>query len=177
MNRSRGLLVGRMQPVHNGHIEVIKIALKEVDEIILGIGSAQLSHSIKDPFTAGERTIMLREALSENNIDPSKYYVVPFVDILMNAVWVSHVKMLAPSFDKVFSGNPLVQQLFKEENFNVIIPPLFNRTELSGTEIRHRMINDGDWKSLVPNSVVGIIDNIDGIGRIKHLSKKEISEK
>ena len=166
-----------MQPIHNGHLEVIKKTLEEVDEIILGIGSAQLSHSITDPFTSGERIIMLREALSENNIDSSKYYIIPLVDILMNAVWVSHVKMLTPSFEKVFSGNPLVQRLFKEENFDVIIPPLFNRTKLSGTEVRKRMINDEDWKSLVPNSVVEIIDKIDGIERIKHLSQKEISEK
>lgn len=173
----RGLLVGRMQPIHNGHIQVIKKAFKEVDEIIIGIGSAQLSHSTKDPFTAGERVMMLTKSLSENNIDSSNYYIIPIVDILMNAVWVSHVKMLTPPFEKVFSGNPLVQRLFTEEGYDVAIPPLFNRTELSGTEIRRKMINDEDWESLVPNSVVEVINKIDGIQRIKHLSKKEISEK
>ena len=177
MKESRGLLVGRMQPIHNGHLQVIKKTFEEVDELIIGIGSAQLSHSTKDPFTAGERIMMLTKSLSENNIDSSDYYIIPLVDILMNAVWVSHVKMLTPPFKKVFSGNPLVQQLFKEENFDVIIPPLFNRTELSGTEVRKRMINDGDWKSLIPNSVVNIINKVNGIERIKHLSQKEISEK
>jgi len=177
MNSSRGLLVGRMQPIHNGHLEVIKKTLEDVDEIIIGIGSAQLSHSIKDPFTAGERIVMLSYALSENNIDSSNYYIIPFVDILMNAVWVSHIKMLTPPFEKVFSGNPLVQQLFKEEGYDVVVPPLFNRTELSGTEVRKRMLNNGDWESLVPNSVVDIINKINGIERIKHLSIKEISEK
>ena len=44
----RGLLVGRMQPVHEGHLEVIKRILEEVDEVIIGIGSAQLSHTLKD---------------------------------------------------------------------------------------------------------------------------------
>ena len=43
-SKKRGLLIGRMQPVHNGHIEIIKQILEEVDEIIIGIGSAQLSH-------------------------------------------------------------------------------------------------------------------------------------
>ena len=59
----RGLLIGRMQPVHNGHIDIIKETLKEVDELIIGIGSAQLSHTLKDPFTAGERLLMLTHAL------------------------------------------------------------------------------------------------------------------
>ena len=99
------------------------------------------------------------------------------MDILTNAVWVSHVKMLTPTFGKVYSGNPLVLQLFKEEGYEVIKPPLFNRTELSGTEIRKRMIKNKDWKSLIPSSVVEIINQINGIERIKHLSQKEISEK
>ncbi|MDR2967520.1 MAG: nicotinamide-nucleotide adenylyltransferase [Methanobacteriaceae archaeon] len=177
MKENRGLLVGRMQPVHNGHLQVIKKTLEDVDEIIIGIGSAQLSHSIKDPFTAGERIMMLTKTLSDNNIDSSNYYIIPLVDILMNAVWVSHVRMLTPPFKKVFSGNPLVQQLFKEDGYDVVIPPLFNRTELSGTEIRKRMINNGDWKSLIPKSVSKVIKKINGVERIKHLSKKEISEK
>ena len=53
MEKVRGILIGRMQPVHNGHIEVIKKTLEEVDEIVIGIGSAQKSHELKDPFTAG----------------------------------------------------------------------------------------------------------------------------
>ena len=40
MNKKRGLLIGRIQPLHNGHIKVIQETLKEVDEIIIGIGSA-----------------------------------------------------------------------------------------------------------------------------------------
>ena len=57
MNKvTRGLLIGRMQPVHNGHIQIIEKTLNYVDEVVIGIGSAQLSHELKDPFTAGERT-------------------------------------------------------------------------------------------------------------------------
>ena len=63
-SKKRGLLIGRMQPVHNGHIEIIKQILEEVDEIIIGIGSAQLSHELKNPFTAGERLMMLNQALA-----------------------------------------------------------------------------------------------------------------
>lgn len=177
MTESRGLLIGRMQPVHNGHIQVIKKILEEVEEVIIGIGSAQLSHSTKDPFTGGERITMLTKALDENNIDSSSYYIIPIVDVLKNAVWVSHVKMLTPPFLKVFSGNPLVQRLFMEENYDVYSPPLFNREELSGTEVRRRMINGENWESLIPKSAINIIEEIDGISRIKHLALKEISEK
>ena len=112
MKKVRGILIGRMQPVHNGHMQIIDKILEEVDEIIIGIGSAQLSHSIKNPFTAGERIGMVSQALAERGVDPTRYYIIPMQDINFNALWVSHVKMLTPAFTKVYSGNHLVKQLF-----------------------------------------------------------------
>ena len=41
---------------------VIKRLVEEVDELIIGIGSAQLSHTIDNPFTGGERVLMMKEA-------------------------------------------------------------------------------------------------------------------
>lgn len=172
----RGLLVGRMQPVHEGHLQVIKSILKDVDEVIIGIGSAQLSHTLKDPFTAGERVMMLTKALSENGISASKYYIIPVQDVACNSIWVAHIKMLTPPFKYVYSGNSLVQRLFLEAGYEVTEPPLFNRENYSGTEVRKRILNDGDWESLVPKSVADVIREIDGISRIKDLSKKEVSE-
>jgi len=177
MRKNRGLLIGRMQPVHNGHIQIIKKTLEEVDEIIIGIGSAQLSHELKDPFTAGERVMMMNQALAENNIDSSKYYIIPMEDVNRNALWVAHVKMITPPFSKVYSGNPLVQRLFIEEGYEVNTPPLFDRKILSGTEIRKRILNDDNWEELVPKATAKIINEIDGINRLKHLSRKELSEK
>ena len=63
---TRGLLIGRMQPVHNGHIQIIEKTLNFVDEVVIGIGSAQLSHELKDPFTAGERIMMMTQALDDH---------------------------------------------------------------------------------------------------------------
>ena len=97
-------------------------------------------------------------------------------DIQMNAVWVSHVKMMTPPFSKVYSGNPLVKRLFTEEGYDVKSPHLYNREELSGTEIRSRILNDGDWEHLVPKATIDLIDEIDGVNRLKDLAKKEVSE-
>ena len=172
----RGLLVGRMQPVHEGHIEVIKRILEDVDEVIIGIGSAQLSHTVKDPFTAGERVMMLTKALTEYNISASKYYIIPIQDVVCNSVWVAHVKMITPPFNKVYTGNSLVKQLFKESGYQVTVPPLYNREVYSGTEVRKRMLEGKEWESLVPKSVFEVIKEIEGISRIKNLSVKEVNE-
>lgn len=165
-----------MQPVHNGHMQVINKILEEVDEIIIGIGSAQISHEIKDPFTAGERVVMISQALAEADVDPSRYYIIPMQDINFNAVWVSHVRMLTPPFSVVYSGNSLVKQLFLEEGFEVKQPPLYDRLHLSGTEVRRRILEDENWKELIPTAAADFISEINGVERIKNLSVKEISE-
>jgi nicotinamide-nucleotide adenylyltransferase len=170
-DKMRGLLVGRMQPIHQGHLDVIKRILREVDEVIICIGSAQLSHSIKDPFTAGERTMMINKALTEHGIPASSYYIT-VQDISCNSLWVAQVEMLTPPFEVVYSGNSLVQRLFIEAGYKVTEPPLFNREIYSGTEVRRRMLMGEDWESLIPKSVIGVIKEIDGIPRLKHLSKK-----
>ncbi len=176
MEKVRGILIGRMQPVHNGHMQVIDKILDEVDEIIIGIGSAQLSHELKDPFTAGERVVMISQSLAERDVDPSRYYIIPMQDINFNAVWVSHVKMLTPPFSIVYSGNPLVKQLFSEEGFEVNQPPLYDRLHLSGTEVRRRMLENLNWEELVPKATAELINEINGIERLKNLSIKELSE-
>ena len=176
MDKVRGILIGRMQPVHNGHMEVIKRILEEVDEIVIGIGSAQLSHEVKDPFTAGERVLMMTQALAEIDVDPSRYYIIPMQDINFNAIWVSHVKMLTPPFSILYSGNPLVKQLFSEEGYEVRQPPLYDRLNLSGTEVRRRILKDENWQELVPNATVELLREIDGVNRLKNLAVKEISD-
>ncbi len=169
----RGLLIGRFQPFHLGHVYVIKEIAKEVDEIIIGIGSAQKSHSLENPFTAGERLMMISRSLYENGIDKN-YYIIPINDIDNNSLWVSHVKSLTPPFNKVYSGNPLVKRLFKEAGKAVATPPLFNRREYSGTEIRRRMLRGEPWEELVPRAVVKVIEEVKGVERLRDLAKRDV---
>jgi len=120
--------------------------------------------------------MMLTKALGENKIPASSYYIIPIPDIECNSVWVAHMEMLTPPFNYVYTGNPLVQRLFLEHRYHVTEPPLFNREEYSGTEVRSRMLRGEDWESLVPTSVVEVIKEIDGPERLKHLSRKEVNE-
>ncbi|MEM2192501.1 MAG: nicotinamide-nucleotide adenylyltransferase, partial [Candidatus Hadarchaeales archaeon] len=169
----RALVIGRFQPPHKGHIEVMKQILKEVDELVIGIGSAQESHTLENPFTAGERVLMLTRALAEEKADLAKIHIIPIPDVNNNAIWVSHVVSLSPPFHVVYSGNPLVRRLFKEAGFETKKPPMMRRKEYWGTEIRKRMIKGKNWQSLVPKAVVDVIEEIKGIERLKDLSKTD----
>jgi len=169
----RGLLIGRYQPFHYGHLYVVKQVLSEVDELIIGVGSAQVSHTLENHFTAGERILMISKALIEEGIPSSRYLIIPIPDIWNNALWVSHVCALTPPFHVVYTGNPLAHRLFKEAGFDVRAPPPYDRAKFSGTEVRKRMLEGCDWKSLVPPAVAKVIEEIGGVERLKDISKSD----
>ena len=71
----RGLFIGRFQPFHLGHLQDIKDALKEVDELLIGIGSSNEERTKENPFTVNERVKMADSVLLKNGI--SKYFIFP----------------------------------------------------------------------------------------------------
>ena len=166
----RGFYIGRFQPYHDGHHQMVTEIADEVDELVVGIGSAGDSHTTRNPFTAGERVMMVTKALKTLDIPT---YVVPIEDLERNAVWVGHVRSMTPKFDVAYSNNPLVVRLFTEAGVDVRQSPMFQRDVLEGTEIRDRLVNGGDWESLVPDAVVETIHEVDGVERIKQVSETD----
>ncbi|TLZ60896.1 MAG: nicotinamide-nucleotide adenylyltransferase [Methanobacteriota archaeon] len=165
MKGSRALFIGRFQPFHNGHLATAKRILEKHGEVIIGIGSAQYSHTGENPFTAAERFEMIQRALDAEGI--RNYHIIPIPDTHVHSVWVGHVLSLIPKFDAVYTNSALVIRLFKERGINVVSLPMIAREDLSGTEVRKRMFSDGDWEALVPRSVAAYIREIDGLQRIK----------
>lgn len=51
---------------------------------------------------------------------------------------------------------------------------MFNRKGYSGTEIRKKMIEGDDWRQLVPTAVAEVIDEIDGVTRLRNVSQKDM---
>ena len=169
----RGLFVGRFQPFHLGHLAAIKDVLKEVDELVIVIGSAQYSHNLNNPFTAGERLIMIRKALEEAGIDYSRVWVVPVPDAHLHMMWVSAVEGYTPSFSVVYSNEPLTRRLFIEAKCRVKSIRFHERKLYSSTEIRERMLKGESWEKLVPKSVAAFIKEIDGVNRLRDLTKSD----
>ena len=170
---NRGLYVGRFQPFHLGHLAGIKDVLNEVEELVIVIGSAQYSHRINDPFTAGERLTMIRKALEEAGIDYSRVWVVPVPDVHLHMMWVSAVEGYTPKFDVVYSNEPLTRRLFIEAGYKVKAIRFHERKLYSSTEIRERILKDESWEKLVPKSVVAFIKEIDGVNRLRDLTKSD----
>ncbi|MDH5481487.1 MAG: nicotinamide-nucleotide adenylyltransferase [Candidatus Bathyarchaeota archaeon] len=169
----RGLFVGRFQPFHLGHLNAIKDILKEVEELIIVVGSAQYSHNLNDPFTAGERLTMIRRSLEEAGIDYSRIWIVPVPDVHLHMMWVSAVEGYTPKFDVVYSNEPLSRRLFIEAGYKVKAIRFHERKLYSSTEIRERILKDESWEKLVPKSVATFVREIDGVNRLRDLTKSD----
>lgn len=170
---NRGLYVGRFQPFHLGHLGAIKAALKEVDELVVVIGSAQYSHNAINPFTAGERLVMTRHALQEAKVDSSKLWIVPVPDVHLHMLWVSAVEGYTPKFSVLYSNEPLTRRLFMEAGYQVKNIPLFDRKQYMSTVVREKMVEGDAWTALVPKSVAEFIKEIDGVNRLRDLVRTD----
>ncbi|MCZ6615753.1 MAG: nicotinamide-nucleotide adenylyltransferase [Thaumarchaeota archaeon] len=162
----RGLYVGRFQPFHLGHLKAVNDCLDRVQELTIAIGSAQLNHEPNNPFTISERMLMIRTALTDAEIDPKRWQLIPILDARAHHAWTSWVEILVPKYEIVFTNDPLTTRLFREKNVTVEEISLLDREIYSATEVRRRIARNEDWKKLVPQSIARIIEKIDGISRI-----------
>ena len=56
------VLIGRFQPIHNAHLEIIKRATALTNNLIIVTGSGAQPRTYKNPFTSEERAVMIRYA-------------------------------------------------------------------------------------------------------------------
>ena len=169
----RGIFVGRFQPPHKGHLGAIKKILKKVHELVIIVGSSQYSHRLNNPFTTGERITMIRKALEEDGIQTSRCWIIPVPDVHLHMLWVSQIVGYSPKFDVAYTNEPLTRRLLAEAGFKVEPVPFIKRKIYSATEIRKRMLNRENWEELVPKNVGRFIKEIDGVERLRDLTKTD----
>ncbi len=164
----RALLIGRFQPFHRGHLEVVlKIrADRPTASLLIGVGSAEASYTWENPFTAGERLEMIGRALAEAKVENT--LVLPIADISRHALWVTYLEGLLPKFDRVYTNNPLTRLLFERSGYEVESPPLFDRDRFEGARIREQLAEGSHgWKDAVPPAVAAYLDEIEAPARLK----------
>ncbi len=74
--------IGRFQPFHNGHLKVVKEALKKSHNVMLVIGGANRPRTVRNPWTAQEREEMITAALTEE--ERKRVYFVHVNDFMYN---------------------------------------------------------------------------------------------
>ena len=168
------LFIGRFQPLTHGHVYVIKKILDLYNQIKIGIGSSQLSNTKNDPFTSEERQQFIVAALKKRNISPVRYKIYDIPDIFNAAKWVDHVASIVGDFEVVFSNDDWVRELFQNKGFKVGKKITIFKKKYNATNVRNLIYEeDKTWLNLVPKEVVNLINQHNGIDRIKALYGKE----
>ncbi len=167
----RGLLIGRFQPFHAGHLGLVRaIRERRPDDVLLvGIGSAEEAYTPENPFTAGERFEMIDRALREARL--SGVEIVPVADIRRHALWVRYLEGLLPPFREVYTNNPLTRLLFEQAGYPVESPALIERDRLEGAKIREALATNSPWRDRLPGSVGRYLDEIGAPARLATLRK------
>jgi len=123
-----------------------------------------------DPFTAGERILMIHSALLDSKIAAERFYVVPIINYENNSTWYAHLSSFVPEFHVLYTGNEFVRCLVRTR-IDVKTPAFAKRRKYNGTNIRNLIAHKMPWEHLVPSRVAILMEKVDGLNRIRTLFK------
>ena len=175
MEEKVGVFLSRMQPLHIGHIGMIKKTLSENDKVIILIGSANKRGIIRNPIGIELRREILKDVLNEefDKEDVKKIIVKELPDWTdendtpSNLEWGRYLYYNVVSstckkyFKMYFSDEPeIIEDWFQDKTIRKRVElRLFERSRMfqavSSTKIREAFAHDNIEyiKPLVPNAV------------------------
>jgi len=162
-----GLLIGRFQPFHLGHLEALQFALSKVDKLWIGLGSSNKPIEKNNPFSAEERKEMILSSIDDPMKDKISIYFIPDLD--NHVKWIEKIDTIVPKFDIVFSNDELTKHLYSKRTVPITPIPFLKRDVLSGTNIRRLIISDQKWNDLVPDGTKNFLIKISAKDRLKNL--------
>jgi nicotinamide-nucleotide adenylyltransferase len=170
------MIHGRFQPFHNGHLEYLKGAAAQSDEVWVGITNPDPTRvkpepadpvrhlPESNPYTYAERLLMVKAAAGE--IDDVDVHVIPF-PVNEPELWHAYVPPGVTQFIRHFSpwGATKIERL-RAAGYEVVILDEGAEKELSGADVRAAIRDGGDWQSLVPEGVARVIEQARGLNEM-----------
>ena len=173
--RKIGLFVGRFQPFHKGHLDIVKKILEENDHIILAIGSAEKNYVPENPLTAGERYHLIDETLRAEKIPCENYSIIPIRNINNYALWVDHMNLYLPPYDTIDTGSQIVKACYEGSQSNKQLIQIKRVLPISATKIREAITNSTDtnseWEALVPPHTAKLLKEMKIPQRLKDINE------
>jgi cytidyltransferase-like protein len=159
-----GIVHGRFQPPHNGHIRFMQEAFKRAEHVIIGICTPTICTDAEaertgypcaphmNPFTHQERAEMITLALSEAGIETSRYSFLPFpsdyknIESFVPADTVFFMSVTSEHDQKKIAH--LESKIFRVDTI-FELPEDNNREK--GSVIRTKGKN---WEQMIPESIM-----------------------
>lgn len=171
----RGMIHGRFQPFHNGHLEYMRGAASRCDELFVGITNPDPSR-IKpeaadparhlpesNPWSYADRLLMVKAAARDLGLDLARLHVIPF-PVNEPELWPAYVPGEVTQFLRLFSdwGGEKLDRL-RAAGFEVVVLDEGAEKELSGTEVRKAFREGRDWEPLVPPGVAQVLRELERV--------------
>lgn len=160
--RTFGVYIGRFEPPHNAHLQVMLEAFNSVQKLIIVIGSARAARNTKNPFTAEERQEIIAEMLRGAGIPKSRMLFVHVRDYFYNeSLWLSEVQGGVQAHTRGSTDVALIGHIKDESSYYLRSFPAWEFipthvvSPLSATSVRKAYFEDrlSDVAEMVPPAV------------------------
>ena len=153
------VFIGRFQPFHLAHMQTIKIALQQSQQVILALGSAQQERNIKNPFLATEREEMILSNFSEADQKHIKF--VHVIDVYNDEKWQKLVKLLVAGVAELNAKVGLIGHFKDESSYYLRLFPEWEMVEIdsledamSATPMREAFYRGEIWEDRFPQGTI-----------------------
>lgn len=166
--KSIGVVFGRFQPLHIGHLEHIKGAYEECDFIYIGVTNPDTSQIKEDPtdpkrslkssnpFSYFDRYNMIKNSILNLGLNRNDFGIIPF-PINFPELILNYAPKNATYFVTVLNNDPHNEWNYKKvkilKNLGLHVKLKYHERVISSTSIREKMRNGSEWSHLVPRSV------------------------
>jgi nicotinamide-nucleotide adenylyltransferase/phosphinothricin biosynthesis protein PhpF len=169
------MIHGRFQPFHLGHLEYLRGAAAESDEVFVGITNPdptrikpEPSDPIRhlpesNPWSYAERLLMVKAAGADLGLDPTRLHVIPF-PVNEPELWPAYVPDGVTQYLRLFSewGGTKLER-FRAAGYEVVILDEGVEKAISGADVREALRESGGWESLVPPGVARVIRELERV--------------
>jgi nicotinamide-nucleotide adenylyltransferase len=172
LSNGRGMIHGRFQPFHNGHLEYLRGAAARSETVFVGItnpdprrvkeeASDPLRHLPEsNPFTYTERLLMIEAVAADERIG---VHVIPF-PVNEPELWDAYVPDGVTQYLRLFSewGGTKLERM-REAGYEVVILDEGAEKQISGLDVREALRDGREWEALVPPGVARVIRSLERI--------------
>jgi len=160
------MLIGRFQPLHNAHLEIIKRCTALTDQLVIVAGSAKQPRTYKNPFTFDERRQMILAATAGLSM---RVYVEPNIDTIYNdQAWAVRIQGIQSKYRILGTKDAIIGHKKDDSSFYLDMFPQWEYINveqiepLSAVDIRDLYfrsdVNMNFIKSVVPDTTLTFLE-------------------
>ncbi|OTG68147.1 nicotinamide-nucleotide adenylyltransferase [Acinetobacter sp. ANC 4470] len=175
------VFIGRFQPFHLAHMQTIKIALQQSQQVLLALGSAQNERNIKNPFSANERENMILSNFSAADQQRIKFVYV--IDVYDDKKWQKLLTSLVEDVIDFEDKVGLIGHFKDESSYYLQLFPQWKMVELdslkdaiSATPLREAYYRGEIIESAIPLGTSEFLQQFQQTATYQQLQHKYLTQ-